>query len=229
MKPILSELQDNEALQNLGQASLQVIHDLKNHLNGLKLYATFLKRRIEKGDRPADELETVDKLMAGIDRAAVDLSSLVKYGRPIALKKQPKVDLKEVLCRVLATLNENESLNSRPSESGVDVDLAPEPCVGEFDPGALAEALQFISVRALQMRSRQELARLKISLKLESTKSTSNAVIEWSRIHPQDQDPFRSFVGGDAVRMSLAARLIEAHAGSAEHKDGLLSVRLPLG
>lgn len=229
MKPILSEVQDNEALQNLGQASLQVIHDLKNHLNGLKLYATFIKRRLEKTDRPADELETVDKLMAGIDRAAVDLSSLVEYGRPIALQKQPKVDLKEVLSRVLTSLSKHDSVNSPPAGTVVDVDFAPEPIVGEFDPSVLAEALQFISVRALQMRSQHEPERLKIRLKLENTTRASTAVIEWDRIRAQDQDPFKSFMGGDAVRMSLAARLIEAHAGSAEHKDGLLCVRLPLG
>ena len=31
---------------------MQIVHDLKNQLNGLKLYATFLRRRIEKD--PAD-------------------------------------------------------------------------------------------------------------------------------------------------------------------------------
>ena len=70
MKPLLSESQDNEALQALGRASVQIVHDLKNHLNGLKLYATFLRKRMEKNQRPDDELETVNKLIAGLDRTA---------------------------------------------------------------------------------------------------------------------------------------------------------------
>ena len=70
MKPLLSEYQDKESLWALGRASVQIVHDLRNHLNGLKLYATFLKRRMEKGDRPVDELETVNKLIDGLDRTA---------------------------------------------------------------------------------------------------------------------------------------------------------------
>ena len=76
MKPLLSESEDNRSLQALGRASVQIVHDLKNQLNGLKLYATFLRKRLEKGERPADELETVGKLIAGIDRTAADLSLL---------------------------------------------------------------------------------------------------------------------------------------------------------
>ena len=53
MKPLLSESQDQESLQALGRASVQIVHDLKNQLNGLKLYATFLRKRMEKSERPA--------------------------------------------------------------------------------------------------------------------------------------------------------------------------------
>src|SRR5438270_4094843 len=65
MKPLLSETQDAEALQELGRASVQIIHDLKNQINSLKLYATFLRKRLEKADGRTDELDTVIKLIAG--------------------------------------------------------------------------------------------------------------------------------------------------------------------
>ncbi|HKZ02481.1 MAG TPA: hypothetical protein VJ180_09595, partial [Pyrinomonadaceae bacterium] len=82
MKPLFTKTEDQDSLQNLGRASVQIVHDLKNQLNGLKLYATFLRRRMEKSDRPTDEQETVAKLLMGLDRAASDLSTLVQYGRP---------------------------------------------------------------------------------------------------------------------------------------------------
>ncbi len=41
-------------------------------------------------------------------------------------------------------------------------------------------------------------------------------------------DPFHSFIGSDALRMSLAARIIEAHGGEAGPGTGLLRVRLPI-
>lgn len=228
MKPLLSEVNDSAALQNLGRASVQIVHDLKNHLNGLKLYATFLRRRMEKSERPADELETINKLISGIDRAAKDLTSLVQYGRPIALKKRSQVDLKDLLSRVLAPMSESGS-ESRRSGPGIDINLDPDPILGEFDPELLAEALKSISVRALQLHSPSDTcAQLQISLKVDVTEAGSTAVIEWGRLDSQGQDPFNSFMGGDAVRMSLAARFIEEHEGSATHHDGLLSVRLPL-
>ena len=61
MKPLLSESEDYDALFALGRASVQIVHDLKNQLNGLKLYATFLRKRSEKSERPGDELETINK------------------------------------------------------------------------------------------------------------------------------------------------------------------------
>ena len=77
MKPLKSETQDLATLQELGRASVQIVHDLKNQLNGLKLYATFLRKRMEKSDRPQDEQETVANLIAGLERAASDMTTLV--------------------------------------------------------------------------------------------------------------------------------------------------------
>src|SRR6266508_3992828 len=112
MKPLLSESEDNDALRALGRASVQVVHDLKNQLNGLKLYATFLRKRFEKGDRPADELETVNKLIAGLDRAATDLSMIVEFGQPLSLKKQAGIDLEKIMRDIAG------SFNARPPVTG---------------------------------------------------------------------------------------------------------------
>jgi hypothetical protein len=43
-----------------------------------------------------------------------------------------------------------------------------------------------------------------------------------------DHDPFHSFAGSDALRMSLAAKIIEAHGGEAGQATNTLRVRLPL-
>ena len=66
MKPLKSEVTDTNMLEELGRASVQIVHDLKNQLNGLKLYATFLRKRMEKAARPEDERETVGKLIQGL-------------------------------------------------------------------------------------------------------------------------------------------------------------------
>src|ERR687884_2047190 len=100
MKPLKSETQDAATLQELGRASVQIVHDLKNQLNGLKLYATFLRKRMEKSERPQDEQETIAKLIAGLERAAADMTTLVRYGRPVELRRQPSVDLVKIISNV---------------------------------------------------------------------------------------------------------------------------------
>src|SRR5215510_1819129 len=97
MKTAMSRPDETQRLQDLGRASMQIVHDLKNQLNGLKLYATFLRRRIEKSDRPSDEEETIGKLINGLNRAAEDLSTIVRYGQPVELKKQAGVDVNRLL------------------------------------------------------------------------------------------------------------------------------------
>src|SRR2546428_5323657 len=221
MKPLLSEDRDSATLQNLGRASLQIIHDIKNQLNGLKLYATFLRKRMEKGDQPADEQETVAKLVAGLERAANDLTVLVQYGRPLELHKQASVDLQKLMRGVSGSLRETVTGDLTYS---LVIDSDPAPLIGEFDPAVLTDALKAISLGALKSRRRNHSDPLRVSLRREDP----TAVIQWEPVSFENGDPFRSFNGSDAIKMSLAAKVIEAHGGSAAHKVELLPVRLPL-
>lgn len=133
MKPLKTELQDAETLRDLGSASVQIVHDLKNQLNGLKLYATFLRKRMEKAERPADEQETLAKLISGLERAASDMNVLVRFGRSLELRRQPGTDLARLL---------------QDSADGASVEAVGGPFEGDFDPVLLAEALKSITAGA---------------------------------------------------------------------------------
>jgi hypothetical protein len=233
MKPLISDSQDNDALQALGRASVQVVHDLKNHLNGLKLYATFLRKRMEKSGRPEDELETVNKLIAGLDRTARDVSMIGQIGRPVELKKQTGVDLEKILWEVASALN-SEGVTGEISVTGslsraVVLNIETSPLVGEFDALSLSEALKAVSMGAMKMLNRRgNEAALEIGLKCDSTNGSPDAVIEWHVRNSLDHDPFHSFAGTDEIRLSLAAKVFEAHGGSAKGETGVLRVRLPV-
>jgi light-regulated signal transduction histidine kinase (bacteriophytochrome) len=226
MKPILLKPQDSHSLQTLGRASVQIVHDLKNQLNGLKLYATFLRKRLEKSGGPEDEMETINKLIAGLDRAAGDLSTLVQYGRPIELRKQVGVDVQKIMRTVAGSFSQ-PSRATGPLNGVITIDAEPFPLAGEFDPTILADALKSISVGAMKMRGIEENRTLRVSLRREKS-DRDTAVIEWHELNNLDHDPFRSFAGSDEIRMSFAAKVIEAHGGSAEQLKNTLSVRLPL-
>jgi light-regulated signal transduction histidine kinase (bacteriophytochrome) len=228
MKPLLSESGDSDSLQALGRASVQIVHDLKNQLNGLKLYATFLRKRIEKGERPADELETIKKLIAGIDRTAEDLSLLSEYGRPLTLKREGATDVQQILRGVVANVNGNQSVQTTEAPPIV-FEPAPAPLFGEVDNALLTEALRLISIGALKrFKSRKQQGSLKVRLSSDQTARSHEGIIDWHVMDSVDHDPFHSFTSTDEIRMAIAARIIEAHGGSAERCNGYLRVRLPL-
>lgn len=227
MRPLSLKQQDSDSLQSLGRASIQIVHDLKNQLNGLKLYATFLRKRMDKADRATDEMKTINKLIAGLDRAAGDLSTLLQYGRPLELKKQPAVDVQSIMKAVAATFSAPASATEVLAGLTITQTDA-NPLAGDFDPFVLAEALQTISTTAVKSRSADGNGPINVSLKRASGDTEKTAIIEWQGLRNLGHDPFRSFTGGDGIRMSLAAKVIEGHGGSAEHEEGTLRVRLPI-
>ena len=100
MKPIKSLIQDDAALKEIGRASIQIVHDLKNQLNGLKLYATFLRKRLEK------ERDQLEKNVANITRQLADETFLGRA--PAHVVEQIRTKLSEYeaqLIKVRAALD----------------------------------------------------------------------------------------------------------------------------
>jgi hypothetical protein len=215
MKTAMSRPEENERLQDLGRASMQIVHDLKNQLNGLKLYATFLRRRIEKNERPGDEQETIGKLISGLDRAADDLSTIVRYGQPVELKKQPGVEVDKVLRGVCASLSEGGSaIVWKDGTNGIQ---------GNLDLFKLTDAFKWLCTGALKNRPNDG---DEVSVSIGT--NGDQAVIEWSGLRQLDHDPFRSFAGSDEIKLALAAKILEAHGGSAKFMDRKFVVTIPL-
>jgi light-regulated signal transduction histidine kinase (bacteriophytochrome) len=220
MKTLMSKPEEAERLQDLGRASMQIVHDLKNQLNGLKLYATFLRRRIEKSERPSDEQETISKLIGGLDRAAEDLSLIVRYAQPVELKKQPGFEVDKVLQTICTNLNQ--------TTAQIVVSEISDAVQGDFDHFKLSEALKWLSVGAIKLRDNENDGGT-INVKVKAPANNSGrAVVEWSGLRRLDRDPFRSFAGSDEIKLALAGKIIQAHGGSAAFIDKKLVVELPL-
>ena len=213
MKPLKTELQDAETLRDLGSASVQIVHDLKNQLNGLKLYATFLRKRMERAERPADEQETLAKLISGLERAASDMTVLVRFGRVLELRRQPGTDLARLL---------------QESAEGALVETDGGPFEGDFDPVLLAEALKNITVGALGESGAAAEGGGPQCVRL--SRDGSGALVEWQggAANADGEDPFRSLAGALGLRMALAAKIVRAHGGEVSHEGGRIRARLPL-
>src|SRR5207244_6125563 len=140
MTPASAKAVDTSELEDLGRATLQIVHDLKNQLNGIKLYATFLRKRFESEDRPAEEREILAKLIDGLDRAAREMTALVRYSRPVELRRR-HANLRTIVLEAALSSN-SEALEP--------------PLYGEFDHNALSEAFRSLTQHAVSHVSSRE-------------------------------------------------------------------------
>src|SRR6185295_8554992 len=108
MQPATATDMGATTAEEVGHATLQIVHDLKNQLNGLKLYATFLRKRLEQKEKSSEEQEIVAKLIAGLDGAAREMTTLVRFARPLELRQRPDADLR----KVILSLAESPTRNS---------------------------------------------------------------------------------------------------------------------
>jgi nitrogen fixation/metabolism regulation signal transduction histidine kinase len=216
---------DSGELEHLGRATLQIVHDLKNQLNGLKLYATFLRKRLEREDQPPDERETLAKLIAGLDRAAKDLTALVRYARPLDLRPQPNVDLRRIISSVIADAAEHETGGLPKIKIATHIDG--ESFSGEFDSAALTAAIKAITddVRStIPAKAPQP-----VSISLSRAHETEAATLEWRGANFSSRGGALMMTdNGGTIHFELARKIIEAHGGTVTCDKDVVRVLLPL-
>lgn len=228
MKPAMAKSSDESiAFDEIGRATLQIVHDLKNQLNGLKLYATYLRKRLEREDRTPEERETLAKLIAGLDRAAKDMTALVQYARPLDMRKQSPVDLAKIVSDIVTDIGARETGGLPPMTIATEIDA--EAMLGEFDPTLIAHAITAITydIRST-VRSKGPNA-LSINMRRETHPDMDEALIEWQgSAGLTRQHSFSESIGCGTVHTALGAKIIEAHGGRVNCDASTLRAWLPL-
>ena len=224
MKPAFAKARNDNQLEDLGRATLQIVHDLKNQLNGLKLYATFLRKRLEREERSPEEGETLGKLIAGLDRAARDLTGLVRYSQPLELRRQPHVDLRNMISRAIREVTSRNS-----TDFSLDCDIESGPLSGEFDPVALSEALKALTDEAVNSVPAGAVGEVSLHARRQGQAPSAEALIEWRGLKLSSRNhPFRSSESHGTVHTAQAARIIEAHGGRFQCDANAIRAWLPL-
>jgi light-regulated signal transduction histidine kinase (bacteriophytochrome) len=223
MQPAPAKNPDAAALEKLGRATLEIVHDLKNQLNGLKLYATFLRKRLERDDQPIEERETLAKLIGGLDRAAKDLTALVRYARPLELRVQPHTDLRRVVSKVIADAAERET-GGLPRAT-IAAQIEGDAFYGDFDPVALNDAIKAITDDTRATLPSKDPQTLSISMRAES----GGVVIEWRGGNFTARSGLMARANGaGTIYTELATRIIEAQGGNVNCEKDVIRVWLPL-
>ena len=207
---------DAKALEDLGRATLRIVHDLKNQLNGLKLYATYLRKRLDRDENAITERETVEKLVAGLDHAAKEMAALVRYAQPLDLRRQPKTDLSAI---AHSAVHDPAYRVSGPLIAATDSEMRGQ-LLGAFDPHALAEAFSALTREALARRAGDST----VTLKLERLPNDQlpMALVEWTGLAKQ------SSASPPGIHAAFAKRIIEAHGGVVDFDETAIKVKLPL-
>lgn len=222
MKAAIAKEPDANAFEDLGRATLRIVHDLKNQLNGLKLYATFLRKRLDRPESSLEERETVAKLISGLDRGARDLTALVRYAQPFQLRLQPETDLRKI---IIGAANDVVHRVSGPFHEPLTCDIETDSLSGTFDPNLLAEAFNALTHDALGSSSSQGPPTLSIHARQIETETSFEALVEWRGMRPRAQES--AFEGGSAYT-GFAAKVIAAHEGRLEFTSDTIRVSLPL-
>src|SRR3989441_7913925 len=212
MTPATAKPVDTSELEDLGRATLQIVHDLKNQLNGIKLYATFLRKRFESEDRPSEEREILARLIDGLDRAAREMTTLVRYSRPLELRRR-RANLRKI---VLEAALSSKSEASRP------------PLYGEFDPDALSDAFRSLAQHAVCHVSSRDRDQIVVQVNRSGLGNSPEAIVEWRAKFDHRSDPFGSVHKYESVHAALAKRIIEAHGGQVEFSSDVIRAWLPL-
>ena len=227
MKPAVAKATEPSPLEVLGRATLEIVHDLKNQLNGLKLYATYLRKRLDRDDRSPEERETIGKLIAGLERAAAEITVLVRYAHPVELKRRARVDLRSLCEKFCGKLVLSVPVSGASGNDPAD-EIETAPLYGSFDAEALSEAFRAIAEQALAKAHSTRADQPSVCLQRSPAKSPE-ALIEWRGVRPESHSAsFRSLDGKLPVRLALAAKIVEAHGGRVEYSADLFRVWLPL-
>jgi signal transduction histidine kinase len=204
----MSNDSEEERLIETGRMAARLIHDFKNQLSGLKLYAAYLKKRF--ADNP-EGLEIAEKIDQGLNEMADQAAILNKLTRPLELRCEPG-DPALVVEQVVAGHRAEAGKKNIRIEYEVESDLPQMP----LDWQQVRAALESILARAIDLspeggvvsvsvKRRDEVLQIEIADQGETLDAGQRRALF---------DGFTSErISRTSLGMALARRIVEQHGG----------------
>lgn len=222
LKRLQGELGEKEHLASLGQASSELVHDLRNPLSVICGYVQLLlddlrKRKNESvlADEAADMLDYLEIIDKNARRCQ-DLSRIWKdLGRPDAeLNLEPCL-----VAEIVADVAESAAPDARRANASIDVMAGPPDCLFAAHKLHIFRALQNVVTNALQALPKQG-GRIQIGWQLLDG-GVSISVTDNGCGIPEGKlvDVFKPYVstkgpsGGMGIGLFITRKVIEKHGG----------------
>jgi signal transduction histidine kinase len=215
-----------------GRMAARLIHDFKNQLGGLKLYAAYLQKRFAGNP---EGMEVAEKIARGLNEMAEQAAILNKLCRPLELRMapgDPALVVEQVISRVEPKASEKSARIISRFEAGA-------PRIS-FDPGLIGEALEAIIMRAVDASPRDD----EIGISLRRQDEALKIEIRDNGAPLDDERRLKFFdpLAGDrlnrtALGLAMARRIIERHEGQVSARSDtvagtvagtIVEIRLPI-
>lgn len=202
-------------MAEIGRATVRLVHDFKNQLGGLKLYAAYLKKRFADNPDVAEGLEIADKIIQTIHEMTENATLISKLARPIELR------LAEIQFASLVELTINQ-LQPQIEERRLKVETdLPETDLADASPIPLDSQQMLLALNVLLARAVEvspESARLRLKLQSRNGGLLFSIFDEGERLTDEQRQSFFAFptnerMNRNSLNLALAQRIVEAHGG----------------
>ncbi len=206
-----AETIDQTEMVEMGRTTIRLIHDFKNQMGGIKLYAAYLKKRFAANPDVAEGLEIADKIVHTLNEMAENASLVVKLSRPVDLK------LNEIQ---LASLVELAITQLQPKiverQLKLEMEFSDAPTL-RLDSQQMLLALSTLFARAIEVSP--ENARLVLKLHRSERVVALSIFDEGEQLTEEQRQSFFSLLTTErmnksSLNLTLARRIIEAHEGT---------------
>jgi signal transduction histidine kinase len=198
-----------------GRMATRLIHDFKNQLGGLKLYAAYLQKRFADN---AEGLEIAEKIAQGLSEMAEQAAILNKLCRPLELQMEPG-DPAPVVEQIVSRLRPR----SEAKRVNIICDIEADAPRVSVDPRRIDEALEAIISRAVD--ASPEDSEIGVSLSRRDEALRIEIKDNGATLDDERRLSFFDPLAGDRVNrtalgLAMARRIIERHGGRVSARTG---------
>jgi two-component system, sporulation sensor kinase E len=196
-------------LELLGRMAANLAHEIRNPLGGIQLYASMLKRDLEKD---ADKVRVLDRILGAITGLDALVEDMLAFGRDV----EPRRQLQPFAPLVEQALG---LLRGPLEEKRVRVDVRADGASAEMD-GEMIQRV-FLNIVSNAVQAVGVGGRLTVS----AEGRTISFADDGPGIAPEILDkmftPFlTSKTKGTGLGLAIAHKIVEAHGGTLEAKNG---------
>jgi signal transduction histidine kinase len=198
-------------LMETGRMAARLIHDFKNQLGGLKLYAAYLQKRFAGNP---EGIEVAEKIAQGLNEMAEQAAILNKLCRPLELRIEPG-DPVPIIEQVVSRIEPKASVKGAERVKIISYIEAGGSRVS-VDPQLIGEAFEAIIMRAVDAAPQD--GEIGISLRRQEEALRIEIRDNGAPLDDKRRLNFFDPLAGDrlnrtALGLAMARKIIERHGG----------------